>query len=171
MALYCIVKDGELGWYKLYRTDSEFLPVGETFWQGDSLKTGYDMMKSVNKQHRKIIIHHVVTSISEKGRTIFRILKQSPASPWSLVKSHMKFSDAKAHLKTLIDARDKQETAEFDRKMALLRRAHYAGKNLPRLSPTDWKYFEWLKEKGKLTDEQQQTMDWYKENDQPAITA
>ncbi len=171
MALYCIVKDDELGWYKLYRTDSENLPTGEVFWRGDNLKTGYDMMKSVNKQHRKIVIHHVVTSTSGKGRTIYRIIKQSPSAPWSLVKPHMKFDDAKKHLKVLIEARDLREKAEFDRKMTLLRRAHYAGKRLPRLSETDWKYLEWLKENDKLTEEQRQTMDWYKQNEQIAIPA
>jgi hypothetical protein len=120
------------------------------------------MMKSINKRHRKIVLYHLAKSLSDTGREIFRIFKQAPQSPWTTVKIHKEFDAAKNHMKTLIGARNAVEERDFNRKMSLLRRVNVESKRIPRLSATDWKYLEWMKETGRLTDEQKETMNWYK---------
>lgn len=169
MSNYCIVKDDHLGWYKLYRTDSDTVPPGEVLWQGDSLKVGYDKMKSINNTHRKIIIYSVASSISETGRKIFRIYKETPQAPWTVVKTHMKYDAAKEHLKELKAARDAEEEATFERKMSILGRVHYTGKRLPKLTATDWKYLDYLRQSDRLTEEEKATIDWFKETEQSAV--
>lgn len=171
-ANYYILKDDHLGWSKLYRSDSDALPPGEILWKGNSLLAGYDAMKTINTQNREIVRYHLCTSISAAGREIFRIYKDLPEKPWALIKTHATYPAAKAQLNDMRVARDVREKEELEKKLSILRRVHYEGKKVPKLTATEWKYLEWLKETDRLTPEQKETLEWFKETAQAStITA
>ncbi len=81
---YIIVLDKYLGWCRLFRSDSEDCPSdAEALWKGYNLEIGYEQMKRLNRERREIPSYFLsMRSTDSAKKTIYKIKKEKPASPW-----------------------------------------------------------------------------------------
>jgi hypothetical protein len=161
---YIVVLDKDIGYCRLFRTDSENCPSNVApLWQGHNLDVGYEEMIRHNQERRQIPSYHVSFSINKKGRKIFKIFSESPARPWVPVDLFHDYKLALARMKELCEERRAFTAEVVTRKKALMQRLQMKGKTF-RLDPKGRKYVKWLLDSGTLTDTEQENLLWLKEN-------
>ena len=168
---YIVVLDKDIGYCRLFRTDSENCPSGATpLWQGHNLEVGYEEMIRQNNERRAIPSYHVSVSVNQKERQVFKIFRESPSKPWTSVDLFNDYKLALAKMKQLCadrDALDKERraftTEVASRKKMLMRRLRMKGRTL-RLDAKAKKYVKWLLDSDALEQSERENLLWLKEN-------
>jgi hypothetical protein len=162
---YIVVLDKDIGYCRLFRTDSENCPPNASpLWQGHNLDIGYEEMIRHNQERKEIPSYHVSYSVNDKGRKIYKIFRESPSSPWSSVDLFHDYKLALAKLKELCAERQAFTVEVEARKKVLMARLKMKGKTF-RLDAKGKKYVTWLASSGKLTPDEQENLTWLEEND------
>jgi hypothetical protein len=167
---YIVVLDKDIGYCRLFRTDSENCPSGVApLWQGHNLDVGYEEMIRQNNERREIPSYHVSVSVNQKDRKIFRIFRESPTHPWSSVDLFNDYKLAVAKMKQLCDERDALDkerraftTEVAGRKKMLMQRLRMKGRTL-RLDAKAKKYVKWLLDSEALEASERENLLWLKE--------
>lgn len=161
---YIVVLDKELGYCRLFRTDSENCPSGAVpLWMGHNLDAGYEEMIRQNQERRQIPSYHVSYAINSKGLKIFKIFRESPTHPWIALDLFHDYKLALAKMKQLCEERRAFSGEVESRKKVLMKRLQMKGKTL-RLDPKAKKYVKWLLDAGKLEPSERENLLWLKEN-------
>jgi len=161
---YIVVLDKELGFCRLFRTDSENCPSSAVpLWKGHNLDVGYEEMIRHNRERRQIPSYHVSCSINTKGMKIYKIFKESPSDPWVSLELFHDYKLAIAKMRELCEARRTFSAEVEERKKILMKRLRMRGKTL-RLDLKGKKYLKWLLDSGTLEPREQENLLWLKEN-------
>lgn len=166
---YIVVFDKDLGWCRLFRSDSEDCPSdAESLWKGYNLEIGYEEMKRLNRERRKIPSYYVCERETEwANKKAYGIKKEKPALPWVEVDFYHEYSKAQEKVRELCAARDKAN-AEFkaevsEKKKSFMDRFGIRSANF-RLDEKSHKYLEWLISENRLSAEDKENIDWLQEN-------
>jgi hypothetical protein len=161
---YIVVFDKEIGYCRLFRTDSENCPANAIpLWEGYNLEVGYEAMVRKNLERREIPSYHVSERINENGKKIYKIFKESPKLPWISVELVNEYAQATEKLKSLCAGRNAFKKEVELRQKSLMNRLKMKGKVF-RLDTKGKKYVMWLMENGALNDNERENILWLKEN-------
>lgn len=161
---YIVVFDKDIGYCRLFRTDSENCPSNAApLWTGHNLDIGYEEMIRHNLERREIPSYHVSEKLNESGKKIFKIFKQSPKLPWISLELVNSYETATEKLKALCAERDLLKKEVESRQRYLMDRLKMKGKVF-KLDTTGKKYIVWLMESGTLNDNERENILWLKEN-------
>lgn len=147
---YLVALDPDLGFCRLFRTDSVEGAGLSALWSGLGLRAGYDAMIRLNKDRRPIDLFMVCSREGTRGLA-FRLFKTAPPDEtWTMVASRTSHAEAKECLSGLVAERKAAEAAARDRMLRALDRAGVRATRVPRLSAADRRYLEWLESTGRV---------------------
>lgn len=161
---YIVVLDKDVGYCRLFRTDSENCPSNAVpLWKGHNLEIGYEEMIRHNQERKEIPSYHVSCAVNEKGRKIYKIFRENPITPWVSVDLLHDYKLAVKKVKQLCEERNAFSQEVENRKKILMSRLRMKGKTF-RLDVTGKKYVKWLMESGSLEPREKENIIWLKEN-------
>ena len=147
---YVIVLDKDRDFCRLFRSDSDEIPQGEVLWSGAGLRRGYDAMIRLNKERKPVEIYSVCSSVSKKGREVFKLIKGQAAKEVNVVSIHSEYKPAREEIKRLTEKRNSLEEAEKAAAHAIMKRVGINSKRIPKWTATDLQYIAWMKSTGKI---------------------
>lgn len=147
---YVIVLDKDRDFCRLFRSDSDEIPSGEVLWTGTGLRRGYDAMIRLNKERKPVEIYSVCSSVSKKGREVYKLMKGQAAKEINVVSIHSEYKAARAEMHRLTEARNALEEAAKKEAHAIMKRVGINSKRIPKWTAKDLQYISWMKSTGKI---------------------